>query len=250
VVRVLLVGVCGLLWLSGAPGPSAATIGVVNLHWGACYTGESQVDIPSIPDRHESGPMLWGSVRGHSEPHVAYEIWIAVHDGSSALPDAWQFDAEGCQGTDRISINHLGPAWAIKTCPNFQGYGASLQIKTFQRAPEHLGLPPSVGVIVLANTYPTGSPTATNPNVPYFLVGVVFDLSSAVSGPGFPGETCGGLDTPLCFTVIPARTNVLLADGRLEPFRVGQGTVTTYGGCHPVPADAVTWGAIKGQYRR
>ncbi len=245
-VAALAVG-SALALLLGVVAPSLAqgTAGEVRLHWNPCFTGETQDLVP----RPDVPAWLWASVRGHSDPHVAYEVWIAVGDCSNTLPDAWRFDAEGCQGPERIEINHLVPAAAIKMCPNFQGVSPSIQIKSFQLAPPHLGLPASMGVLVLAVTYPAGS-NAIVPSMRYHLLNVAFDHAASVAGPGVPGESCGGLESPMTFALIPSRTNYVDSAGVEKPFRIEQGVVTTHGGCAPVPAATATWGAIKGQYRR
>ena len=115
--------------------------------------------------------------------------------------------------------------------------------------------------IVVANAYPNpgNTPVAATK---YFLMDAEFNFSFATEGAtdGAAG-TCGGLDVPMCFTLITASYIINDGSGNEIPFNFHggatgdwatahsstQGTVT---GCTATtPAQPRTWGSIKSQYR-
>jgi hypothetical protein len=227
------------------------------IRWGDC--GATTIDLswhgcsPIIPHADPPGPApmsLYVSAIGQAEPHQAYEFWLTLRTVEGGFPDAWRFDAEGCQGPGRVQIEHF-VVIPTKTCPNFQGAAASYQIREFKAAPEFLGQPAGTYVAYLANTYPAGA-TTTNPAARYFLGAVVFDHTLSESGPGTPGVTCGGYEKTICVQFVPSRVNWLDMAGVEVPFRLGQwwATFRDQPSCHgPVPAVAATWGSLKAQYR-
>ena len=70
---------------------------------------------------------------------------------------------------------------------------------------------------------------------------VLFDHSFSVPGDATEPGTCGGLDRPMCFTLDPTLTGDRAIDGTWRPYAIGNGTVTSFGGCQPVPAAGSTW---------
>ncbi len=225
--------------------PAGAT--TLDLSWNRCAPIESNF----IPGSEPGAISLYASATGQVEPHMGYEVWLLLGDANDVLPDAWRFDADGCQGPNRLQIDHLPPAAAVKTCPSFQGANQSLQIKAFQFAPPALGVPTTLGNLVIANSYPDGVATP-DPNLRYFLARYFFDhFESSVEGEGTPGVSCGGFERPVCFSVFAPRCNWQVANfGAVVPFEIGQGFATFRGECKSVPATNTTWGQIKGQYRR
>ena len=218
--------------------------GAVSLSWDTCTGPVNKTIAPGT----QAG--LHASVLGHNQPHQAYQVFIRL-GSRSAMHDAWRFDAAGCQGSSFISIDHLVPSAIAKTCPAFQGALASIQIKDYSY---DAGTGRARGV--LANTYPAGNNTQVNPVQRYFLAHFRFDHLSSVGGPGDPGNSCGGLEVPVCFYFTKASW---LTPGGVEvPWAYGQEYVTANDpansvGCPntiPVPAATKTWGAIKAQYKR
>ena len=220
---------------------------IIDLSWGGNCS-------PIVTSHDPSGaePIRFVvSATGQGAPHKAYEFWIAISRPGDGLPDAWRFDAEGCQGRERIDIAHARVIDS-KSCPNFQGANESIQIKNFQWAPEFLGFPQPTAVAVMANTYPAGV-TTTNPSTRSLLGSVLFDHTNSVAGVGEPGVSCGGYEESVCFRLIGSRCNWLTLDGTEVPFVFGQWWLTfrNENEClSAVPAQNATWGLLKSRYRR
>ena len=241
-----------------------AANGVVEMTWGLTCT-------PIVTDiTPTAGPTsVIVSELGNDQTHNAYQVrfLIASADGQDQVPDAWRFDAAGCQGTSFITINHLPPATASKTCPAFQGATASIQIKDYSFLQNNPNYPSTEVRGTLANTYPAGATSL--PGTRYFLAQFIFDHTFSVAGAGTPGTDCGGFERPMCIALLtgPAAdrpsgegtTSYLrLADGVEVPFDTPGGIppwLSTHGAqtsCDQhgsVPAENATWGQIKSQYR-
>ena len=232
----------GLAMGVGTPSVMATTI---DLSWSGC------TPIVAHYDPAGNDPLgITVTAIGQAEIHRGYEFWIAVNGMSDELPDAWRFDAEGCQGLSRVWFWYLTPT-GPRQCGQFQGAAPSLVIQSYQPAPAHLARPPGTFVAVLANVYPEGS-NRISPNVRYLLGRIEFDHRISTAGDGVPGESCGGYEQTLCFQLVPGRTNWVNAAGAEVPFEWGQSWLTFRNPleCHgPVPASDATWGAIKAAYR-
>jgi hypothetical protein len=226
--------------------PAKVLATTLDLSWDTCRS-TALVRPASIPP---DDVTLYATAIGQTEPHQAYEVWIAISSGEQEFPDAWRFDADGCQGTGRFNFSHVAPAACIKCCPSYQGASASVQIRSYGPAPEHLGLPPGTFVVMLANAYPSGGATP-NTAVRFHLAAFFFDhQGTSVEGPGTPGVTCGDYERPLCFQAIASRCNWLRMDGTDVPFEIGRGELFFRDECRAVASEGSTWGQIKGQYRR
>jgi hypothetical protein len=232
---------------------SQAAVGTVYMGWNACNTTPT-TDL-SIPDGTSSNINLTVFVTGHDVATTAYQIWILYGDASKTVPDAWRFDAAGCQGSSFVTVNHLAPAAVAKACPSFQDAGGanqSLQIKDISFSPPTLPFATSLMRIVVANSYPAGNvPVAATK---YFLMDAEFNELYGVTGASDPGLTCGGLETPMCFNLNNA--TYLDTDGNELPWTFhgsatgDWATAQAYGaGCQGTPAQTRTWGSIKNQYR-
>jgi hypothetical protein len=186
---------------------------------------------------------LLASVTGHDQAHQGYEVWIQMRSSvPEGLADAWRFDSGGCQATPPlpIPIDHLPPGFVSKTCPSFQGFVPSVQLKVFDfDASTHRAR------VVLSNAYPLGIATP-NPATRYFLMRVLFDHTRSVVGPGTPGLTCGSFERTVRFIVTKAEW--LDMGGTEHPWPLETAEVTAVG-TMPVPALRSTWGQIKSQYR-
>lgn len=235
-----LVALLAALFLS--PTSRAQADATLALTWDSC-TGPV--------DRASSGPgpySLYASVVGLNVPHKAYEVWLTIGDSQNLVPDAWRFDAAGCQGSTLATVDHLPPAAEAAACPALQGDLESLQIKAVDLWPDAFGLPTTMLRVVLASAYPVGIQNP-DPTQRYFLARFTFDHTRSVDGRGAPGTSCGGFETPMVFRDF--RGAYLTTDGVEVPF-VGVGTATARfnsAGRAPTPAHPVTWGAIKNQYR-
>ena len=226
--------------------PVHAADGVFNLNWDNC-TGP--IDRTITADNLNS---LYCSVIGHDVPHKAYDVKVIYGNGTTrGVPDAWMFDAAGCQGSSFITLDHLAPAAVVKTCPSFMPPIQSLQIKDVSLIAGTL--PPydaTLMRITLANSYPFAVGENVNPATRYFLARFLFDHTFSVNGATTPGVDCGGLETSMCFAT--ANASYLTLDGQEIFFAQGGNRVVSAqgaSGCTPSPAKSSTWGAIKSQYR-
>jgi hypothetical protein len=243
-MRKLLTGMAILSALV-VPGVSRAADGVVDMTWDACV---------GPIDKTTTTAGVYGiyiSVLGNDVPNKAYDVRIIYGNAAQDIPDAWGFDATGCQGSSFVTIDHLAPAAVSKVCPSFmQTSSPSLQIKDVGLVPAGQPYANTLMRCVLANSYPNGVATV-NPATRYFLARYNFDHTFSVTGPTDPGLTCGGFEEPMCFKfqqgsyLDMAGTEFLF--GRTSP-----AMLVSFNGpsaCPFVPVKPKTWGAIKAQYR-
>lgn len=246
-----VISITAVLLLAAMPLPASALDGILDLSWDACSPIVSHA--PSVTP---GGTIsLYASVTGHDVPHKAYNVTLLYGNPTTASsPDAWRFDASGCNQGLMWRIDHLAPAEVAAACPTFQGNLPSFQIKDLNLVPAILGLPTTLMRLVLWNAYPAGNTVDVDPNRRYFLGRFFFDHSASVNGPTIPDEACGGLETPMCFTVYEGEYVTL--DGYIGQFRTGGTRSLSISGSGPlgdclgpVPAQSTTWGQIKSQYR-
>ncbi len=225
--------------------PVQAADGVFNLSWDTC-TGPLERTITA-----DGLNFMYCSVIGHDVPHKAYDVKVIYGNGSTqTVPDAWEFDAPGCQGSSFVTLDNLAPAAVVKTCPSFQPPVQNLPIKDVSKILTSLPYTGTLMRITVANSYPSASGENVNPAQRYFLARFVFDHTFSVTGAGTPGTDCGGLETSICFAT--ANSTYLTLDNQEIPFtNTGNRTVSAngVGGCTPSPVKSTTWGAIKSQYR-
>ena len=249
----LLFTFCGL----GVATLAHAANGVVDLTWGVTCTPIVQDLTPT------AGPTsMIVSELGNDQTHNAYQVRVLIGSATLTLPDAWRFDADGCQGTAFLSINHVPPPTAAKTCPAFQGLYDTFTYQLKEYAFVSPGGPYATTIVRshLVNTYPTRSMTSIATQR-YFLAQWIFDHTFSAAGATTPGVDCGGLSTPMCIALLTGWRNSLaggmtsylrISDGAEVPFDPGPNTwLWTHGlgPCYAVPAVNTTWGQIKSQYR-
>jgi len=238
-----------ILSLLAVPTAARAANGTVSMTWGnTCAPVVQDVAASAAPT------SLIFSVLGNDQTHNAFQIRFILTGPNHLVPDAWEFDAAGCQGSSLITINHLSPATAVKMCPHFQGTNPSLQIKDYSHVQPGTGIETTMMRGVLANTYPAGFTTSAATR--YFLGQFIFDHTFSVAGATTPGVDCGGLQTPICIMLqqnaISTSSYVRLADNVEVPFDFDANnwvTVNGYAGCPATPAKSTTWGSIKNVYR-
>jgi hypothetical protein len=252
------------------PGPAAGAP-TIDLSWDQC----SPIVSARMP-ASDPAATLYVSATGLDVPHSGFHVrmWFSTDlpcRGSTSTPDAWRFDAEGCQG---LSGAQVLLAVASKTCPP-----AAPPVRVLSTTLEHITDPVGNGpapepvggmrVDVLAS-YAAQTP---DPSQRYLLYAVRFDHTFSVNGPGTPGVSCGGYESPLCFALykgvnftVQGQCGGLLgldtqstffrtSDSQEVPFLLGH-SYATFGlpagtgmSCFEiVPAEPVTWGAIKSQY--
>jgi hypothetical protein len=242
-------------------GPSLAQVpplpeagGFLQLSWDQCA--------PLVLNKNSAaGPnVLYASVQGHATEHQAYQVWLLLGDANHQLPDAWRFDAAGCNG-GFFSFSAQPPVALAKTCPGFvPAVTQQFTIPVFQLAPPGLGYLTTLGNAFLAVSYPSGSSNA-DPGTRYHLVGFTFDHTFSTAGPT-PGDlsSCGSFERGMCIFAVPYKCSWLDLAGNEFAFRGVGGTQTTqvvYNGGTPdpncpgaIPARPSTWGSIKAQYKR
>jgi hypothetical protein len=242
----------GILLAISLPGSASAASGRIEATWGSfCSPIVTNIESPA------AAPLtLVASVIGNDETHVSYWFQFVLEGPSGAMPDAWRFDAGGCQTVlgALVTMNHLPTGAMSKTCPPFQGTGSSIQIKHYGPVgPSPIFWPATAISVVLANTYPAGNTTLASQR--YHLATIVFDHTSSISGPTTPGVNCGGLDQPLLlhFTEPTGQVREILSSyvrmsGEEFPFDGWNMPPMTVNGS--LPARVSTWGHIKGAYRR
>lgn len=221
-------------------GVSQAAIGTVDMSWDSC-TGPV--------DKTTGSPGVYSiflTVIGHDEAHQGYDVRIVYGNASNLIPDAWRFDADGCEGSQLIAqdINS-------KACPPFhQNSGHSLQIRKVEFSPPFDPYPTTLIRVLLANVY--DPVVSVNPGTRYQFERIGFDLTSAVAGTGTPGFTCGGFEQPMCFRLSYA--SFVTPDFQEKLFnRANPMLAVSFNGSGvcpgAVPAQPTTWGSLKSQYR-
>jgi len=236
-IALVLAGVVSL----AAP---AHAEGTFDLSWDGCTGPITKSIVPG------SVSTVYATVSGQSAGHNAYGVTLAISiNCPSALldpltpPDAWRFDAAGCQGSisNSLLLIDRNPESALsKTCPTFNQHAeGTLQIAKVQYDP----FVNNVGVeLILAVSYGPGV-ASSDPNTRYTLGRFVIDQSHGVTGAGTPG-TCGGLEIPVCIWTRDQGWNAL--SGTWSTWTPG---VTSLRTTSATPARATTWGEIRNQYR-
>jgi hypothetical protein len=245
----LLLGFAGISHAQVTPVPEAG--GTMQLSWDNCA--------PLVQNKNmlAGANVLFASVTNHSLPHQAYQVWLLIGDSNRQLPDAWRFDAAGCNG-GFFSFAAQPPVALSKTCPGFVPAATQqFTIPVYQMAPPGLGYATTLGNAFLAVSYPTGS-NNINPAVRYHLAGFTFDHTFSTPGPT-PADlsTCGGFERGMCLVAIPDKCTWLNMQGEEFEFNGISSAFVTYnggtaGGLCPgvIPAEQKTWGSIKDQYKR
>lgn len=227
----------------GLAGSSHAQV-TMDLSWDNC----APVVVDKVPT---AGPTtFYASAIGQTVAHKAYQVWWLVGDANKTLPDAWRFDAAGCNG-GFYTFSAQPPTALSKTCPGFVPIATQqFTIPLFQLSPAGLGYPTTLGNGFLAVSYPSGS-TNANPAQRYHLAQFLLDFTFAVNGPTNPGVDCGGFETPMCINTVRQRASWLDSNDVETLFNIGNAflTVHSVSGCPAIPARPATWGEIKGQYR-
>jgi hypothetical protein len=242
-------------------GSSYAAPGLVQMSWTGCNTTPT-TDI-AFTAGQAATLNLFVFLTNQSDPTQSYQVKILY--GASAtktVPDAWRFDAVGCQTSAFVTLNHQPPAAVSKTCLSFQDAGgphSSLQIKDVSFVAASLGYPTTLMDAQVANAYPVGNvPSAATK---YFLMDAEFNQSFSNVGPT-PGDnsTCGNAEIPMCFNLASATYIINDGSGDELPFTFHGGATGDWAtaheasqgaapSCQATPVQTRTWGQIKSQYR-
>ena len=262
VTRFLLSAVLLLAVAGNAHAQLDRAGGTVSISWDACD--------PVVVNKNmlSGANHAYASVVGHGVGHQAYQVWLLLGNSSLALPDAWRFDAAGCNAgfsaSETAPYNSQPPTALSKACPPFapaSGIGAVVisRIQAYQFAPAPLGFATTLGNALAAFAYPNnglGSPNF-NPATRYHLVDFTFDHTFSLAGPQDPAAACGGFEDGMCIYVIDGKTSWLDLTSAEHLFNDGQtNRYLTYNGGTPsgpcpgsIPAKPATWGSIKAQYK-
>ncbi len=226
------------LLVQAAPGGDAAAEPTVNLSWSFCSS--APLTSRSIGPGDQAG--VYTSVRGHEAPHLGYRLAWILRTPDPGFPDAWRFDADGCQGTDLLTINPRGPV-TFTRCFDFAGASA-------WTASTRVEFDASAGTLRIELDHDYSPLVVPSVDQTYFLARVLFDhtWSSVESG----ATMCSGIDRPVCIAL--AQAGWIDEAGELQAWPIGSGIVSASpdGGpveCAAVPATRGTWGTIKAQYR-
>ena len=233
----------------GLASTAHAANGTVDLTWG-------NICSPIVTHISTTTPepqSIIASVFGSDQTHLGYQVRLLIGSPSLTVPDAWRFDAAGCQTPALMGFQSSPPAAAAKTCPAFKGPNP-LEITNYDFMIPGTPYPTSVIRTYLACVYPAGA--TANPAQRYFLVRFLFDHTFSVVGPTTPGVNCGGYETPMVVRLLhddpslpggQPTSYVRASDGIELPFDVGVEFLSFNGA---VPANATTWGQVKNAYRR
>src|SRR5262245_64497594 len=72
--------------------------GTVDITWGNTCTPVVTDITPAV------GPVsMIASVIGNDETHAAYQVRYLIASAALTVPDAWRFDAAGCQGSGLLT---------------------------------------------------------------------------------------------------------------------------------------------------
>ncbi len=194
------------------------------------------------------GPYsLHVSVAGQVEAHRGYEVRLRVTapEGDGALPDAWRFDAAGCQPSTAFEIaTHLP---ALSKCPELTGAAQRTETATFAYDPKT-----GTALITLRVDY-GDSRSLANPVAPHVAAYIRFNHLGSQEGPTV-GMSCGGLERAIC--IRNEGSGFLDGSLALVPWFDGGGfasastSATPPGVCAPAgPVKRQSWGSTKSQYR-
>jgi hypothetical protein len=253
-VALVLVGFC-----AGVAHGAA----VIDLSWDAC----SPIQHDRVLPAGATMSHLYATGTGITGATVAYQfkIYLGTNFGGTCspttVPDAWRFDATGCQGTPFYSVFTNSTS---KTCPALSGTSTPVKIIEMNYSPFDIQ-----EVLTVAIAY-QNAPQTADPNVTYQLGHILFDHTYAVQGAGDPPNTCGGFEKPMCITAWggynvhgdclgpnqATHGSYLRLDGTEVPFGGGPVDVASFRidagiqACNlATPAQPTTWGAIRAQYR-
>jgi len=226
---------------------ASAADGVVSMSWDTCVPPIDAATANKAPGTAAVTAIF--SVVGNDQAHKAHAVRFVASAADRTTPDAWRFDAAGCQTDAFITLLVVPPGALAKACPAFKGAN-NLDIKAYAPAGVASPYQPTQMLGTIASAY--DATPASVPATTYFLGGFVFDHTFSVNGAGTPGADCGGNDIPFCLALIQ-NTSYLTPDGTEVSFTVGSNyltyAATPLAGCPSTPARAATWGQIKSQYR-
>ena len=241
---------------------------VIDLSWDACSPIQHDRVLPSgatMSHLYVIGTGITGITAAYE-----FRLYMGTNVGSNyygtcsptTVPDAWRFDAAGCQGPAFFSV--FTSSTSKTTCPPLSGTSTPLKIIDLSYSPLT-----NQQVLIVALSY-QNAPQTADPNETYQLAHLVIDHTYAVQGAGDPPNTCGGFEKPMCFTLwggydvhgdcVPANRSshgsYYRSDGTQVDFALGPVEMASFRidagiqACNlATPSQPTTWGAIRAQYR-
>jgi streptogramin lyase len=201
--------------------------GTVRLSWNSCDPQRSDTSFSA------AGPYtLVVSAVGIGGSNNAHDTRLVI---GPTVPDAWRFDAGGCQPDGRLQM--LPDAFAPE-CPALVGLGP-LAITDFSYDPDlHLAN------VRLAIAYDQMDAVLQQR---YTLWKIVFDHTSSLAGADGNPATCDHAGSPVN---MEATTQVVLSTGAYQNLQRDPGDkIATWNGGVGVPTRPTTWGRLKALYR-
>ena len=180
--------------------------------------------------------------------HHGYEVRLRVTspDGDGALPDAWRFDAAGCQLPTAFEGFTYVPVFT--RCSELAGAVQRTEALTYEYEPETASALITMRVVYGASHTPAAS---ARPRIAAYIR---FHHGDSQVGPTVEGESCGGLERAVC--IEDAGSGYLDDSLTLWPWSDGSvfATASTSStppeGCPPVvPVKRQSWGSTKVHYR-
>lgn len=237
-MRRLCCLLCVVLLWSGRAGPAVA--GTIELSWRTCFSSNVAHET-LVPG---GSATLYGWVSGQLEWHRGYAITLELSSPTGVLPQAWRFDAGGCQPEGSLEVHHRGPPVFTK-CPDFAPTSTSTSSAT--------SFDPDSGVLRIDLTHDYDpEPPAQSTSGRYWAADWQFNHRLSVYGSDGDPVTCNDADRLICIRVIRAAFKD--AEGVFHDWKVATPVVTVAGEgvapdpCLAVPAAAATWGRIKARY--
>ena len=255
----------------GASSPIARAQPRIDLSWDDC----SPIVAAKSSATDSSSATLFVSVTGLTETYDAYSVklWYGTdmqcQATTTSTPDAWRFDDAGCQTRALIQLFY---GTSNKSCPPAADPLTALRVESVNHGPLQFDPDTPVGAMHI-RAIASFEPRTPDPGTRYLMLGIRFDHTWSTSGAGTPGLTCGGLEVPVCFSLWPGightqggpgnpycndwgrpRSSYYRPDNTEVPIPPGQAYVTynvsgSFGCFEATPAQATTWGQIKGRYR-
>jgi hypothetical protein len=248
-MRIALVAfLCFALLITNAPGVGAEGI---NLYWNDCSPFRGGAGVTGITNdcASNSGSLvLVGSV---VPPHgatgiIAMESELYVTSTAPVLPAWWQMQSAGCRaGSISVSTQFIG----LSACANPWSSNA-LAANTYET-----GAPccssPNLARLRIAEAMPAADSVAMSTSLEYYAFEVLINRSKSI-GTG----SCEGCATATCIELRYIQLDQLTAPitfGAIS--RVEQNRFVTYNGAQAnncvgfTPVRNRTWGAVKAMYR-
>jgi hypothetical protein len=240
------VALLSLVLLAQATGASAYGLPKLELLWDTCWpTGSDSDHLQDFegPGTYRQVMSAWEF--GFPLTGIAVDIVVNAVDldvdrcAPLPLPDAWRFDAAGCQA-GRLTFSRAAVA---EDCPAFAPPGA-VEVAQFEYDDYSLA-----SHVRLQLSFPVFTP---DPTVRYSLWQIAYDHTNSAAGEA-GGGSCGGAEIQMCFKYGGTWTDAEGTTRYFNDFGCPHWQAPDWLGsscnCLCVAARGSTWGRLKGLYR-